>query len=162
MALSTGDAQPHRGCSTPPCCARPGGTAKRTRTQTYALPCHGRRACACICALTRKKVCIVLSGQPVDVSYTDLFQNRLILVKTNSSKFAPLTNFTKISRARKLVVLQYFILRTAVRLAAAVILCMCSSSRVVPSCMQAAEGARCVALTAPLCRAVEQDAMAAR
>ena len=43
--------------------------------------------------------------------------------------------------------------------AAAVILCVLSG--VVPSCMQAAEGAHCIVLTAPLGRAVEQDAMAA-
>ena len=38
---------------------------------------------------------------------------------------------------------------------------LCLSSGVVPSCMQAAEGAHCIVLTAPLGRAVEQDAMAA-
>ena len=39
---------------------------------------------------------------------------------------------------------------------------LCSSSCVVLSCMQAAEGAYCIVLTAPLCQAVAQDAMAAR
>ena len=34
---------------------------------------------------------------------------------------------------------------------------LCLSSRVVPSCMQAAEGADGIVLTAPLCHTVEQD-----
>ena len=45
---------------------------------------------------------------------------------------------------------------------AAVAVILCSSSLVVPSCMQAVEGAHSIVLTAPSCRAVEQDAMAAR
>ena len=44
--------------------------------------------------------------------------------------------------------------------AAAVILCL--SSGVVPSCMQAAEGAQSIVLTAPLCGGGEQDATAAQ
>ena len=38
---------------------------------------------------------------------------------------------------------------------------LCSSSLVVPSCMRAVEGAHGIVLTAPLCRAVEQDEMMA-
>ena len=44
--------------------------------------------------------------------------------------------------------------------AAAVILC--SPSLIVPSYMQAIEGAHSIVLAAPLCGAVEQDAMVAR
>ena len=38
---------------------------------------------------------------------------------------------------------------------------LCSSSRVVPWCMQAAEGAHCIIPTAPLCHTIEQEVMAA-